>query len=115
LKSVQNDSSIIILNFEKFNVQINSSWEYGHKDRICTFEFDKGLLIWDDNSMGLDVRFEIGDLTQFSFFVSHFLYDSPLKDSLHTFLNTNNFDYEKQKKITLDVITNLQKNYENTI
>ena len=37
------------MQFDDITVQINASWHYGKKDRVCIFEFEKGFLTWEDN------------------------------------------------------------------
>ena len=103
--SKTNDSSIAILNFERFTSQINTSWEYGFKERTCVFDFDRGVIEWDDNKKGIEVKFDIGNLPQFNFYLDNTLmYDSPLKDSINSFLFIKNFDYQLQEEITIKTI-----------
>lgn len=105
ISSLTNDSSVIVLNFGTFTAQINSSWEYGFKERTCIFEFDRGVIEWDDNKRGLEVKFEIENLVSFNHFLDNTLvYDSPLKDSINSFLNNKDFDYKLQRKITIETI-----------
>jgi predicted dehydrogenase len=107
------DSSFIFLKYEKFNIQINSSWGYGHKDRRCIFQFDKGVIEWDDNMNILDVRLDI-ETPPFNFFSSDIiLYESPLKNSISFFLYKDRNFLEFQENITLNVSKILT--YENKI
>ena len=48
--SITNDSCHGLMQFHDITVQINASWHYGKKDRLCIFEFEKGFLTWEDNS-----------------------------------------------------------------
>lgn len=46
--SKQEDSCVGIIKFPETTVQINASWEYGTKNRMCIFEFKNKFLYWDD-------------------------------------------------------------------
>ena len=76
-KSNQEDSVVGILNFSKTTVQINSSWNYGMKNRMCIFEFDNGFLYWDDTTQSIMYNSETLDFEK----------KSPLHNSIDTFLN----------------------------
>jgi len=58
-KSFQNDTCIGILDYGTYDVILHSSWEYSRKDRRCVFEFDAGILIWDDISNTIRLNGEI--------------------------------------------------------
>lgn len=104
-KSIKYDSSVLILNYGFFTAQINSSWEFDYKERNCIFYFDKGLIEWDDNKKGLEVKFDIGNLITYNHFLDpNLIYDSPLKDSINSFLFNKNFNYKLQRKITIETI-----------
>lgn len=47
-KSLNNDSCIGVLSFNTTACTLESSWEYPYKVRDCIFEFEKGVLEWDD-------------------------------------------------------------------
>jgi len=81
-RSYQEDSTFGIIEYEDFDVLINASWCYSQKDRRCVFEFDKDIIVWDDNSQKLkgqhqDYSKEILNL------------ESPLIKSIKTFLSSN--------------------------
>ncbi len=77
-KSFQYDTCIGVLEYPSFDAIINSSWVYSNKDRTCIFEFDAGVLIWDDtiNSIFLN-----GAPVEFN------STGSPLMNSIETFLS----------------------------
>jgi len=89
-KSFKNDTCIGILEYLNFDAIIHSSWEYSVKDRECTFEFDAGVLRWDDNSNTMSINRSPIDFKKNNF---------PLENSIKSFL------YEKidQKKLTTQV------------
>tara|TARA_B100000214_G_scaffold375024_1_gene359671 strand:- start:6529 stop:7404 length:876 start_codon:yes stop_codon:yes gene_type:complete len=76
-------------------VQINASWHYGKKDRLCIFEFEKGFLTWDDKENILEFNgknlFEEGP--------------SPLKNSIQAFLSGNT---EGNMDLTLNTLQVLE-------
>lgn len=81
--SVVNDSCFGLLQFENLIAQINTSWHYGKKDRLCIFEFEKDFLIWDDYNH----IFKCGEFDLFE--------DGPssLENSIDAFLkNESNID-----------------------
>lgn len=91
--SIQDDSSIGILLYDDFTVQINSSWFYGEKYRKCFFEFEEGYIYWDDIKKDIKIDFKVEkDIVEDDI--------SPLELSIKTFL-LSRFDVEKQKKLTL--------------
>lgn len=96
--SIQNDSTIGILSFKNTNVQINSSWEFGKKDRLFTLEFSDGFVYWDDNDKSIVDGFNSIDVPSYS----------PLHKSINSFMSKE-FDSDKQKELTLDIIKILEK------
>ena len=90
----QNDSSVGVLKYDNFTVQINSSWYYGEKFRKCYFEFEEGFIYWDDMEQTLSSKID-------SFEIKLNNNESPLERSLKSFLTDEFFDYEQQKEITL--------------
>ena len=72
-----NDSCHGLMQFEDITVQINASWHYGKKDRLCIFEFEKGFLTWEDNLGKLFINEE--DLFEEG--------PTPLVNSVWAFLN----------------------------
>lgn len=100
--SVTNDSNIGVLLFNvgdsTTSVQINSSWEFGEKNRDVIIEFYDGeFLKWNDFS---------GLLTLNGSNISFENY-SPLEKSISTFLE-NKFDQEKNKLLTININKILQ-------
>ena len=95
-KSFQHDTCIGILQYESFDVLINSSWEYSAKDRRCVFEFDAGILIWDDSTNtiklnGKDIKFTT--------------FNSPLENSISCFLE-GGIDQEKLTTQVTEILEN---------
>ena len=100
--SVTNDSNIGVLSFDKgdntTSVQINSSWEFGEKNRDVIIEFYDGeFLKWNDSSGLLT-------LNGSNIFFENY---SPLEKSISTFLE-NKFDQEKNKLLTININKILQ-------
>ena len=75
-----NDSCHGLMQFKNITVQVNASWHYGKKDRLCIFEFEKGFLIWEDDKS----RLEFNDINLFEEGLS------PLENSVNAFLNGEN-------------------------
>jgi hypothetical protein len=93
-----------MINYENFNVQINSSWEYGYKERMCTFQFKEGFIYWDDSKQSIEITLDIKEDLLYNCYNSKDLtYNNPLKDSINNFLNNKLFDYKKQEEITLKI------------
>jgi predicted dehydrogenase len=102
--STQNDSSIGLLvfddstNSQQTSVQINTSWEFGKKNRDYVIEFyDGSFLFWDDSKSILELNGK--QVTYDSY--------SPLERSINVFLDSN-FDFAENRKLTLDIINNLE-------
>jgi len=89
--SFKEDSCIGVLLFKETCVQINTSWEYGIKDRIYKLEFEDRIITWDDSTKSLS-QSKDDSLIKIS-------NESPLHLSIKSFL----FDKIDQKKLTLDV------------
>jgi|TARA_R110002020_G_scaffold279548_5_gene495250 predicted dehydrogenase len=96
-ESSQNDSVVGIINYEKTNLQINASWEFGKKDRMYTLEFDDGFVYWDDNEKSVIDGFNKIPVPS----------SSPLHISIGEFIQ-GNFDNRQQKKVTLNTIRILE-------
>jgi predicted dehydrogenase len=96
-KSKQFDSSTGVLTFSDTTVQINSSWEYGKKDRLCSMEIGDKFLYWDD--IEKSVIFGIDNCEVSSY--------SPLEKSIDVFLN-DSYNHDKQKELTLQTIRILE-------
>lgn len=75
-ESTQNDSCIGLLTIDDVFVQINCSWSYRQKDRMCIFEFEHGFLKWDDMTKTIVVNDK-------SVHVEH---KAPLANSIQAFL-----------------------------
>ena len=75
-----NDSCHGLMQFKDVTVQVNASWHYGKKDRLCIFEFEKGFLIWEDDKS----RLEFNGINLFEEGLS------PLENSVNSFLNGEN-------------------------
>ena len=91
-ESDQNDSVVGILNFSKTTLQINASWAYGMKNRMCIFEFDNGFLYWDDTTTTLLYGNDILQVDKCS----------PLHSAINTFLSGfSKEEQEEQKKLTM--------------
>ena len=75
-----NDSCHGLMQFKNITVQVNASWHYGKKDRLCIFEFEKGFLIWEDDKS----RLKFNDINLFEEGLS------PLENSVNAFLNGEN-------------------------
>lgn len=102
--STQNDSSIGLLvfddstNSQQTSVQINTSWEFGKKNRDYIIEFyDGSFLFWDDSKSILELN---GKRVTYDSY-------SPLERSINVFLESN-FDFTENRKLTLDIIKNLE-------
>lgn len=88
--SFQNDTCIGILEYPSFDAMIHASWEYSIKDRTCVFEFDGGVLRWDDNSNTITLNSNPIE------FKSN---GSPLENAINCFLGGG----VDQRKITSDI------------
>ena len=101
MDSKQNDSAVGVLQFETFTSLINVSWQYTKKDRMCYFDFENGFVTWDDatKTMIVESKNKLPEVN---------LEDaSPLHVSIKNFLENEQFNYEKQKYLTLRVIRGL--------
>ena len=104
--SIQNDSTVGVLSFEDTCVQINASWSYGRKNRLYLFEFDDGILYWDDTTKSVKYGSLINDYALFDNADSiNIDNSSPLHNSIHSFLNKE----ARQENLTLDVTSILEQ------
>lgn len=87
-KSYQNDTCLGYLDYGFFDATINSSWAYSQKDRRCVFEFDAGVLVWDDTTGNLVFNGENLEYPRT---------ESPLENSINTFVSG---EYD-QKYVTI--------------
>ena len=97
LNSAQNDSAVGIVNYQKTNLQVNVSWEFGKKDRLYTLEFDDGFVYWDDNDKTVIDGFDQLSVPN----------DSPLHISITEFIE-GTFNENQQKRVTLETIRTLE-------
>ena len=97
LNSAQNDSAVGIVNYQKTNLQVNVSWEFGKKDRLYTLEFDDGFVYWDDNDKTVIDGFDQLSVPN----------DSPLHISITEFIE-GTFNANQQKRVTLETIRTLE-------
>jgi len=104
LGGLMDDSVLGLLNFSGVNVTINASWSFPKKDRMCYFVFDKGLVSWDDVSKQTCIDQMVSDNNHSGI--------PPLVSSVGSFLNDDNFDYDFQRKLTLDVVRVLRNDQE---
>lgn len=87
--SAQNDTCFGLIQYKNFDALLYSSWEYSIKDRMCIFEFENGILTWDDINGQVTFNGEILNYTKTK---------SPLIKSIETFLS-GNYD---QKQLTIN-------------
>ena len=85
IKSKRNDSNITTFLNNGVTCFIETSWEYPIKDRLCIFEFDSGVVLWDDTKQvvsknGSDIKYN----------------KSPLITSITDFI-----DGDKNEKMTI--------------
>ena len=97
--SVQNDSCIGLLQFNNTFAQINCSWHYGQKDRMCIFEFDNGFLTWNDITQQIIINQEEVNIIS----------SPPLTNSIRAFLNQT-IQQTQIEKITTDIEKTLSEN-----
>jgi UDP-2-acetamido-3-amino-2,3-dideoxy-glucuronate N-acetyltransferase len=93
--SWKDDSCIGLIKFKNHLIcTIECSWEHPVKDRECIFEFEKGVLFWDDTLQKIELPNET--------FIPP-KDESPLELSLKSFLFLDNFNYHYQKELTLGI------------
>ena len=82
---------------QQTSVQINTSWEFGKKNRDYIVEFyDGSFMFWDDSKSVLELN---GTSIEFENY-------SPLEKSINTFLSSK-YDFVQNKNLTLSIIRNL--------
>jgi predicted dehydrogenase len=92
--NLKNDTCIGVLKYETYDALLYSSWEYSIKNRDCIFEFENGILYWDDITQNIIYNNE------------NIWYDKgiqPLKKSIEIFLS-GNFDQKKLTVETTDIL-----------
>ena len=93
----QDDTSVGVLQYDKFDCIINVSWQYGSKFRKCIFEFERGFLIWDDANKKITFNGKQIDLLKKE--------TSPLENSIKQFIKSSssgNLPYN-QKALTENI------------
>ncbi len=90
------DSSMGVLSFESLKVRsvITSTWSYPKRIREGYFVFSSGVIYWND----VEKKVYVDDKEVFS------SSELPLTESVKTFLYDQNFDYDDQQKLTLNVV-----------
>ena len=94
----QFDTSIGLLQYSTFDAILYSSWQYLNKDRKCIFEFDNGILVWDDidNSLKFNNKNLAIDTN-----------GPPLQNSIKSFIDNT---YDDQVQLTKDITAILENN-----
>lgn len=100
-RSFQNDTAIGILEYSTFDALIHSSWSYSEKDRKCVFEFDNGIVRWDDTTNEITID---GHKIEFT------PKKSPLENAIQCFLNGGTDQKILTTNITEIVETNSLEN-----
>lgn len=95
-RSQQYDTSIGILDYLQFNAILYSSWEYIQKDRRCVFEFDNGVLVWDDITNTISFNNKNLQLDNST---------TPLHNSIDSFLSKTT---KNEEHLTLDITSILE-------
>ena len=95
-KSYQNDTCLGYLDYGFFDATLNASWAYSEKDRRCVFEFDAGVLVWDDTSGIIKLDGVELDYPHNS---------SPLENSIDTFVS-GEYDQEYVTITTTEILEN---------
>lgn len=93
--SVQSDSFFGVYEVGDVVCTLHSSWEHPTKDRGCVFEFERGIVSWDDITQtlavdGKPIFFDEKEL--------------PLVNSINSFLHTNSDQLAYQRQLTLRVM-----------
>ena len=96
VKSYQNDTCLGYLNYGLFDAIINCSWAYSQKDRRCVFEFDAGVLVWDDTTGILMFNGENLEYPRT---------ESPLEKSINTFVS-GKYDQKYVTISTTEILEN---------
>ena len=103
--SVQEDSSLGLIEFNDFTASINASWHYRKKVRECVFEFEKYFVVWDDYKRVL--QYEDSSNVNYPIYSGNLSYpcqeySPPLLNAIHAFFSFTKEDMKKQKKLTID-------------
>lgn len=97
-QSVQDDSFFAVYDIDNTICTIHSSWEHAVKDRGCVFEFENGVILWDDITQTLTIEGKP--------FVFHEK-ELPLVNSINAFLHTEPEKLQYQKNLTLKIMETL--------
>ena len=100
-RSYQQDSVTGFIKYNKFQVIINASWCYSEKNRDCVFEFDRGVIKWDDSKCLL-----ASDTIKLSPPQTNV---QPLELAIKTFFSFDNKQMKEQAKLTNDIMEILKK------
>ena len=100
-RHVQDDSFFAVYDIDDIICTIHSSWEHAVKDRGCVFEFESGVILWDDITQTLTIEGKP--------FVFHEK-ELPMVNSINAFLHTEPEKLQYQKNLTLKIMETL--NYE---
>lgn len=104
------DSTLGILNFEKFTATINASWKYAKKYRECAFEFKDVYVLWNDVESKVELYNKSGLLMEcFSYKPS-----DPIINCLKSFIALSNEQQLEQQQLTMDTLA-IILNKNNTI
>ena len=103
--SVQEDSSLGLIEFSDFSASINVSWHYRKKVRECVFEFEKYFVVWDDYKRVL--QYEDSSNVNYPVYSGNLSYpcqeySPPLLNAINAFFSFTIEDMKKQKKLTID-------------
>ena len=88
--SYQDDTCIGLIKYNSCDCLIHASWEYSFKDRLCVFEFDGGVLVWND----ITGKIEFNGKN-----IEYVKTKPPLLNSIETFL----FGEYNQKELTINI------------
>jgi len=93
--STQDDSFFGVYSIGSVVCTIQSSWEHAVKDRGCVFEFEKGVVCWDDMTQTLTI-----DGKPIIFHEK----ELPLVNSINAFLHTDVEQLSYQKELTMNIM-----------
>lgn len=94
-ESIQPDSFFGVYTIGNTVCTIHSSWEHPVKDRGCVFEFERGIVYWDDITQTLTI-----DGKPIIFHEK----ELPLVNSINSFLHTDGEQLAYQQKLTLNIM-----------
>lgn len=99
-QSVQQDSFFGVYEIGQVVCTLHSSWEHPIKDRACVFEFENGIVSWDDitQTLAVDGKPLFFDEKQL-----------PLVNSINAFLHTDSDQLAYQQQLTLSIMEILHR------